>query len=751
MIRKYASFQILSATYANTSSPIIKDAHRAEFDYVPEPGELLVRSRAISSRINQNFDGFSAEEIRKSYKTFLGRPCFVNHNNENHRRARGVIVAVALHEDINPNGTPDCWVEVLMAIDAVHFPKLAEAIVKGEIARTSMGTDVEYSLCSFCGNKAATPAEYCKHIPRLKGKRIRRMTASGSTEDVLVAEMCYGLNFFENSLLVEEPADDTAFVLGVDTRGLSMSASKTATTEGYEEGREQGEFDQAHGFLNMYGETEDVPDTDEGNGYLDGFLGIPKKEGGQDVLSSFKLANGAYPREQVKHQTNGRSIRSEGKPLHRPSLLGSATTGFSNGNLGKIMSFGGKRVASLHKAIYNPCHVCGESATHDIAGKYKTCDNCWGLSVPKTSNRKLAYGETIAPPQVDTMRDEECPVCGSDLYDGDQCQVCQFIKPPDMFMDPDLNAAQDADFRQDQTQDLAEDVAQDLQCDSCGEAFPGQQIDSASVIADPGVNQEPTNVAANPQSPLDIPQGTIDPMADPNKSTPEQPQQVPDPTGAGVPPVTNADGKEPPSGEKLPKPGVDDDSKKPQAPDDSAGTDPNTPDPKEKKDDSSNPNPNPFAKDKQDPGVDPKDKGSDQKELVPVDKGSSDASADSDGTSNPPHAGDTPEKDPSQGKEEELKVGDPCPSCGAGTLKQINDLLAQDQKDGDDTDPTDDSTKAPDKDGGEEKDSKEEGSDDKDKPPWLKDKKASFDLAIEQSNWLVEAVVNLGDLAGLEF
>lgn len=226
MLVKYATLQVISAAYGEVGNSLMKNAHRAVFDYTPKIGFLYVRSRAISSRTNDNFDTFPAAEIEKGWKSFIGKPVFVNHNNDNHRRARGVIVDAVLHKDANADGSPDTWVEVLMEVDGTRFPKLCQAIVQGHIERTSMGTDVDYSLCSFCGNKAATPAEYCKHIPRLKGQRIRRTTGSGSTEDVLVSEICYGLHFFENSLLVEEPADPTAFFLGVDTRGLQATASE---------------------------------------------------------------------------------------------------------------------------------------------------------------------------------------------------------------------------------------------------------------------------------------------------------------------------------------------------------------------------------------------------------------------------------------------------------------------------------------------------------------------------------------------
>ena len=224
---KFAHFQIIEAKRADRGS--MRTAHRATFNYTVKPGMIYVRSRAISSRCNDNFDEFPAEEIEKGYETFIGKPVFVNHHNANHRRARGVIVAAVLHRDQNPDGSPDTWVEVLMEIDAVRFPLLAQAILRGEIDRTSMGCDVAYSKCSFCGNKAVTPLDYCDHIKRHKGRRIRRRNAaSGRQEDVLVREICYGLRFFENSVLVEEPADPTAYFLGVDPSGLALSESVEA-------------------------------------------------------------------------------------------------------------------------------------------------------------------------------------------------------------------------------------------------------------------------------------------------------------------------------------------------------------------------------------------------------------------------------------------------------------------------------------------------------------------------------------------
>jgi hypothetical protein len=223
-VLKFATAQIIAASLGDQQR-LTRAAHRAVFQYEARPGFLYVRSRAISSRCNDNFDEFPAEEIAASYKTFVGKPVFVNHVNDNHRRARGVIIDAALHQDRNPDGTPDTWAEVLMEIDAVRFPKLAKAILAGHIDRTSMGCDVERSVCSACGNEARTPAEYCSHIPHLKGKRIFRTTAAGKKVGELVRETCFGLRFFENSVLVEPPADPTAHFLGVDPSGLGKTAA----------------------------------------------------------------------------------------------------------------------------------------------------------------------------------------------------------------------------------------------------------------------------------------------------------------------------------------------------------------------------------------------------------------------------------------------------------------------------------------------------------------------------------------------
>jgi len=81
------------------------------------------------------------------------------------------------------------------------------------------------------------------------------------------------------------------------------------------------------------------------------------------------------------------------------------------------------------------------------------------------SVRKQAYGETRVPPQVDTLRMDECPVCGEhNVWSGSRCPVCGFVVPPSVFRDPDT--------------DKAKEVREQL--DSAGEVdVPGDQADAS--------------------------------------------------------------------------------------------------------------------------------------------------------------------------------------------------------------------------------------------------------------------------------
>lgn len=574
MLRKYAVATVIDAYVATKRSSAQKTAHRAVFNYEPRPGYLYVRSRMISSRCNDNHDEFPAEEIRKAWKTAIGKPVFVNHHNEDHKRMRGVIIDAALHEDTLPDGRPDVWIEALHEIDAQRFPKLAQAIIEGRVNRTSMGTDVGYSICSACGNKATTPAEYCQHIPQMKGKILYRHTASGQREGHLIREICYKLGFFENSFLVEDPADPTAVVTGVDDRGLRATAS-LANPEMLPGRRfhihgaksslpKVAEYDVpcerpgcgthwgphgAAGLLIHHDDPEDgqtryllqkrAPWVDHGGTW--GIPGGALHEGESPEEGARREAEeemGELPDGLVHHRTHSddhggwvyHTVRMRADEQFHPGQWDDESTGhgwFTRAEMRNMDLHPGfaqslPEVLGEHRKESSLPSIEIEAARYDkhqhpglmrdegdihmrnphrrpsslpslafrkgapFAG-YEDFDDCvdrnadaedpeayCGEIQKRTEGRRsslptLAYGETKAPQDVDTLRTESCPVCGEvDAFDGDRCQVCNFLQPPSMFTDPDTGVARQMELRKDE-------MGQQAQVGPDGQPIPGQE------------------------------------------------------------------------------------------------------------------------------------------------------------------------------------------------------------------------------------------------------------------------------------
>jgi len=139
----------------------------------------------IDPYVNQNGDAFPEAQLLEGYKSFIGRGLFVNHASSDVEKIRGIILDAA-------------WVpqhkrvELLVALDKTAFPELARQIQAGYSNDVSMGTQVSFSRCSKCGNKAITENDYCTCVRDSKG-----LTVSGSK----IYEVNYGLNFIEISLV----------------------------------------------------------------------------------------------------------------------------------------------------------------------------------------------------------------------------------------------------------------------------------------------------------------------------------------------------------------------------------------------------------------------------------------------------------------------------------------------------------------------------------------------------------------------
>lgn len=258
MLTKYATGEVIEVK--SSLEPISGENRFASFEHLPpetyktDEGYIYLKVRAISSRVNKNYDGWPVNELAGmdeedfrhlcasvdpsnktssvftattipskeacGFKTFAARPFFVDHRNSDPRRARGLVVDTLLHIEqpakyasdsywatAPSNHTPETWVELLIELDADRFPKYAKAWREGKINSVSMGANVDHTICNICGNKASTVEEYCDHI-RNKGKAFK----SGGVYKTAY-EDCVGCNFFEISG-VFDPADVTALMSG---------------------------------------------------------------------------------------------------------------------------------------------------------------------------------------------------------------------------------------------------------------------------------------------------------------------------------------------------------------------------------------------------------------------------------------------------------------------------------------------------------------------------------------------------------
>lgn len=189
------------------------DGRPKKIAWTPRPGYVYSQVRAISARVNQNYDAWPSRELKKAYHTFVGKPVFVNHGNEDPERARGVVVAARYVE----RGA-DKYIECVMETDARRYPRLAREIVAGGMDSVSMGVEAGFTICSVCENRATDVHDMCDHIKFHKGDDFRSRKTG---KRVQAFEHCYKLAFFELSW-VFDPADETAVASRV------ISAGRTA-------------------------------------------------------------------------------------------------------------------------------------------------------------------------------------------------------------------------------------------------------------------------------------------------------------------------------------------------------------------------------------------------------------------------------------------------------------------------------------------------------------------------------------------
>ncbi len=116
---------------------------------------------------NVNGDFFPEKSLRNDtmdygHKTFLEANIFRHHINKDPKIGFGRPIVSCIDE-------PQKRVVTITMIDvprARQFGALEflEMISRGELPDVSMGCRVPYDVCSICGKKSKTPAEYCEHL-----------------------------------------------------------------------------------------------------------------------------------------------------------------------------------------------------------------------------------------------------------------------------------------------------------------------------------------------------------------------------------------------------------------------------------------------------------------------------------------------------------------------------------------------------------------------------------------------------------
>lgn len=128
------------------------------------------------------------------YKTFVGKPTYIDHDNKIPTEARGIHLDASLRKVPGWN----VWkIYVLVGFDRTKDPVTARAIEKGTRRSYSMGCWVSYFISSITGQ--ITNSNQVAKYPK------------GSVHNgVLAYDECIGCEFFETSSLEGGPADVTA-------------------------------------------------------------------------------------------------------------------------------------------------------------------------------------------------------------------------------------------------------------------------------------------------------------------------------------------------------------------------------------------------------------------------------------------------------------------------------------------------------------------------------------------------------------
>ncbi len=211
--RKSGSFKsvVASATKGNVDNlridtTVLKLAS-GRYNISPNAYDYVIAAIPIvtSNYPNRNMQAMTTAELlrfrnrfgRATYRTFIGKPTFQDHVNNDPYQSKGIVLDSVI-KPVKRYSTAK--IIILAAFDRTKDSMLSTSILNKERKFHSMGAWVENFTCSICGADANTPT--CLHFKPPYGK-------GNHYQGRLSYQICNGIDFFESSSVVS-PADVTA-------------------------------------------------------------------------------------------------------------------------------------------------------------------------------------------------------------------------------------------------------------------------------------------------------------------------------------------------------------------------------------------------------------------------------------------------------------------------------------------------------------------------------------------------------------
>ena len=184
------------------NSKVASEAEQWATSIRPKPGKtyILVLAMGASEYYgpNRNGDAFRESELRKTYKTFeTNAHVYKSHVNKDPAKSYGRVVKAFYNDDMHR-------VELVLEIDNSKAPDIVDKVNSGQSVAVSMGCKIKFDVCSICGNKAPTRADYCTHLKN----ELNKIYPDGR----VVCADNPNPNFFDISI-VWRPADKTGYML----------------------------------------------------------------------------------------------------------------------------------------------------------------------------------------------------------------------------------------------------------------------------------------------------------------------------------------------------------------------------------------------------------------------------------------------------------------------------------------------------------------------------------------------------------